>query len=200
MVDALFIDPKGPYPELLGPEHCWDETRDALTYDGPGPVIVHPPCGRWCGMAKMNERRWGAKVGDDGGCFEFALKTVFRTGGVLEHPALSLAWPAFDLEKPVKDKWLLALHKQFGYYWVAECWQSCYGHPCHKKTWLLYVGNSPPIDLDWRRDKSLATHQIGGGINTGERSKPRLKDSLTHITPVSFAKALISLADHSRVG
>jgi hypothetical protein len=47
VVDALYVDPKGIYPRLLGPEHCWDEARDARTYAGPGPVVAHPPCQRW---------------------------------------------------------------------------------------------------------------------------------------------------------
>ena len=42
MVDvaALYVDPRGPYPELLGPELCWDAERDARLYDGPHPVAT----------------------------------------------------------------------------------------------------------------------------------------------------------------
>ena len=32
-VAALFVDPNGPYPELLGEELCWDEARDARVDD-----------------------------------------------------------------------------------------------------------------------------------------------------------------------
>ena len=46
-VAALYVDRLGPYPKLLGAENCWDESRDATTYPGPGPVILHPPCGPW---------------------------------------------------------------------------------------------------------------------------------------------------------
>lgn len=189
---ALYIDPKGPYPQLLGPERCWDEARDARKHNGDGPVIVHPPCGRWCAMARLNERRWGAKVGDDGGCFAHALDAVVRLGGVLEHPAASLAWQAFGLKKPRGSGWLQIASDA----WVCEVWQSAYGHVCNKKTWLLYVGERPPLELDWRRIKG--THQVGGGVNTGNNQKPRAsKDQAIH-SPVAFAKALIALAEHSR--
>lgn len=164
-------------------------------------MVLHPPCGRWCRLAPLNERRWGAKVGDDGGLFAHALATLLRCGGVLEHPAYSIAWREewFGLPRPGKDGW--ACHDTaHGELWVCEVWQSAYGHPAHKKTWLLYRGSVPPLEMDWRRDKSLATHQIGGGVNTGQRSKPRLADRKTHLSPPAFARALVELARHSTGG
>jgi len=190
IVHALFIDPNGPYPLIHGVD-CWDERRNALKFQGTGPVILHPPCGRWGSMARINEKRWGARVGDDGGLFKFALEILYRNGGVLEHPARSLAWDWFGLPKPSKHSW--GWSHAGKNMWFCEVWQSAYGHPCHKRTWLLYVGKPEPLDLDWQRDKSRATHQIGGGIHTGNRSKPRLDDRLVHITPFSFAVALVKL-------
>ena len=192
LVHVLFTDPNGPYPSFADAD-CWDADRNALTFQGTSPVILHPPCGRWCGMAKMNKRRWGTKVGDDNGCFAFALQVLKTNGGVLEHPAKSLAWDAFGLPKPKGIGW----HNENDL-WVCEVWQSAYGHPCHKRTWLLYAGIQPPFDLNFTRDRSKATHQIGGGIHTGNRSKPRLNQRLTHITPAAFATELIQLAIHSQ--
>jgi hypothetical protein len=192
-VAALFVDPMGVYPELLGAENCWDEQRDARTYAGPDPVVAHPPCNRWCAMARVNQKRWGFQVGADGGIFASALTSLYDCGGVLEHPANSLAWPAYGLPRPRGVGW-----SGGNGVWVCEVWQSAYGHPCHKRTWLLYVGPSRPAELDWRRDKSLATHQVGGGVHTGNRSMPRCPDALTHITPPAFAKALIGLACNAR--
>lgn len=189
-VVALYIDPKGPYP-LIDDVDCWDEWRDARKYQGTSPVVAHPPCGRWCGMARMNERRWGAKVGDDGGCFESALRLVRRWHGVLEHPARSIAWEVFGLTKPSGYGWSRIGEKE----WVGEVWQSAYGHKATKRTWLLYVGYKEPLDFDLSRPRG--THQIGGGINTGNRLLPRLNGRETHLTPRAFADYLVNLANRA---
>ncbi len=190
-VAALYIDPRGPYSSMVEVD-CWDEGRDARGYGGPLPVIAHPPCGRWCGMAKLNERRWGAKVGEDGGCFAAALDAVRTYGGVLEHPARSLAWKAFDLPRPQGLGW-----KDYRCgVWVGEVWQSAYGHLATKRTWLYYVGEYQPAPF--RLERPRGTHQIGGGVHTGNRSLPRLEGQQTHLTPPAFAEYLVALARGSR--
>lgn len=197
-VAALFVDPEGPYPTLLGIGRCWDESRDARTYAGPWPVVAHPPCGRWSRMARINFQRYGGehnRPGNDGGTFAVALNRVRLFGGVLEQPRESGAFEAHGITPPGGTGWWYRARLRV---WVCEVWQSAYGHPCHKATWLAYAGVQPPFDLDWRRDRSLATHQVGGGINTGERSLPRLPDRLTHITPEAFARDLVRLAQWSR--
>ena len=186
-VAALYVDPLGPYPKMPAVD-CWDEQRDARKYEGPHPVIAHPPCGRWCGMARMNERRWGARVGDDGGCFAAALESTRVFWGVLEHPARSIAWATYGLQKPKGVGWNRVNETE----WVAEVWQSAYGHKATKRTWLYYVSDRPP--LEFNMDRPRGSHQIGGGIHTGNRNLPRLASSETHLTPQSFADYLVALA------
>lgn len=102
-VAALFVLSDGPYAGLAGVD-LWDRKRDARKYPGTLRVVAHPPCERW-------GRYWGggpsARVrrvkGDDGGCFESALRSVRTFGGVLEHPADSSAWEAFGLLAPPRS-------------------------------------------------------------------------------------------------
>lgn len=104
MIAALFVETNGSYYGIPGIDP-WDEARDARKYDGPHPVIAHPPCQRWgkfwAGSPYHIAKTGIRKVkGDDGGCFESALNSVRKFGGVLEHPWGSHAWPHFGLEIP----------------------------------------------------------------------------------------------------
>lgn len=198
MVDALFIDPRGVYPKLLGAAHCWDEARDARTYDGQGPVVAHPPCARWCRLAESVFARTGKaehRPGNDGGCFAAALHTLGRVGGVLEHPASSKAWKAFGLEKPVATGW-----RACNGYWTCEVWQSAYGHLAPKRTWLAYVGRRAPFELRWERNPG--THAVSGDARKRRahpNPPPRLTGAQNIATPIAFAEELIRLAEWSIV-
>lgn len=194
MIAALFVIGDGPYssdPRI----DAWDEKRDARKYTGDYPVIAHPPCQLWGKMARVNFKRWGGehnKPGNDGGCFKFALDSVNRCGGVLEHPAQSYAWREFGLTVPKKGMWIKS-----GSGWVCEVWQSAYGHKARKATWLYYKGNRPPFDLDWSRP--MGSHQIGFYDQRGkDRNKPTLSKREANQTPERFKEVLINLALWSR--
>ena len=184
-IAVLFVDPAGIYPTLAA--DCWDAARDARLYDGPHPVVAHPPCQLWVNFAALNYKRYGGghnRPGNDGGCFASALASVRRWGGVLEHPASSNAWPAHGLTSPSESGWLRTGLAE----WVCEVWQSAYGHPARKKTWLLYCGLTPPLEARWER--STGTHQVGWF----DRIKPTLSKKDASATPIGFAQFLIELA------
>jgi hypothetical protein len=190
-VAALYVDPEGNYPSMPGVE-CWDEQRDARTYPGPHPVIVHPPCGRWCKLAKFVERTHGYKVGDDGGLFEHALATVRRYGGVLEHPAWSLAWSRYGLATPPETGWGQTAAGE----WVCEVAQSAYGHDARKLTWLLLVGGTPQPTI-WDKPKgarvvAYMTQRHTGDFQKGAGHGARMRNS--HVTPLAFNEFLVRLA------
>lgn len=183
-VSALFVRPDGPYQALVA--DCWDEARDARLYTGPNPVVAHPPCSVWSRLAPVNQARYGHEVGDDGGCFASALASVRRWGGVLEHPAGSLAWARHDLTRPTGMGWTPT-----GDGWVCEVAQSAYGHRAQKRTWLFYVGTPPP-ELDWRQP--VGTAYVSFLSNHGGRDLPRLGKREASTSPWSFARMLVDLA------
>lgn len=207
-VAALFVDPNGPYPELIGRSLCWHESRDARTYGlrcaTTFPVVCHPPCQLWVNLAAVNWKRYGRKRpawypgGADGGCFASALRSVRTYGGVLEHPAGSHAWKHFDLPAIPNlgwwgGGWRNTAPRPAGFgEWVCEVWQSAYGHRARKRTWLLYCGKRPPFELRWSRNPG--THQVGWF----DRAKPTLSKREASATPRAFAEELIRLAEWSR--
>ncbi len=187
-VAALFVDPTGPYPDLL--TDCWCRDRDARNYDGPRPVVAHPPCQLWVNLAALNYKRYGGghnRPGNDGGSFASALAAVRQWGGVLEHPAESNAWPAHHLIAPNVVGWRQTALCE----WVCEVWQSAYGHSARKRTWLFYCGRVPPLEARWERQPG--THQVGWF----DRNKPTLGKKDASRTPTDFARWLIELAASS---
>lgn len=187
-VAALFIDANGAYAGMPNVD-AWDIKRDARKYDGFSPVVAHPPCSTWCQLARLNEARWGRKVGADDGCFESALRSLMRCGGVLEHPAESIAWPTFGLPRPRMGAW--TRWELLGDAWVTEVHQSAYGHQARKRTWLLAVG-SEPTDMNWSSPAPKAT--VSYLRNHGGGTLPRLTKKQARTTPLAFRDALIQIA------
>lgn len=189
MIAALFVQNGGCYFGLEGGDP-WDERRDARTYNGPFPIVAHPPCQLWTRFAHVNYARWGGdhnKPGNDNGCFSSALAALNRFGCVLEHPAFSDAWKHFSLPVPDAGQWI-----SHGGYWVCEVWQSAYGHKARKRTWLLFRG-SKPHELRWERPEG--THQIGFHDQRGKaKNKPTVSGKAASATPVEFRDELLALA------
>ncbi len=188
MIAALYVETGGCYYGIEGVEP-WDKARDARLYDGPWPVVAHPPCERWGRFATWH----GGNVGEDGGCFSAALAAVMRFGGVIEHPAHSLAWRYFGLPKPDRQGWGATPEDTF----VCHVEQGHYGHPARKATWLFYRGRTPP-DLIWGPSEQRlparrlaergyeSARRCGVVANMSSRQRQR--------TPPAFRDALLSIA------
>ena len=185
-VAALYVEANGVY-STLDDVDLWPVGRDARRYDGPYPVVAHPPCERWGMLARANESKYGLKVGDDHGCFEAALTSVWKWGGVLEHPAHSLAWAYFGLRRPEPGRWLI--DGPCG--WVTQVSQVAYGHAARKRTWLYVESRSMPLPLDWSEPDA------SGQVSTCGKGRPKrrqLKHSEALATPRAFALELLTLA------
>lgn len=192
MIAALYVESDGAYSGLADVDP-WPIERDARQYAGPWPVVAHPPCNTWCQLAPVNQARWGKLIGDDAGTFAAALEAVRRWGGVLEHPAYSIAWERFGLPRPTRGGWATAFDDPG---MASEVSQSAYGHPARKRTWLYAVGVDP-IDLDWRDIPGRAV--VGAGVNSGEcAGRPRLERDVS--TPIAFRDLLLDLARGAYAG
>ena len=202
-IAALFVAKNGCYFGLPDVDP-WDEARDARLYEGPYPVVAHPPCERWgrywSGGPSVRVRR---KLGDDGGCFESALLSVLRFGGVIEHPEASHAFAAFGIPRPTRSAgWQPAEVGWKGYRrcgWVCCVEQGNYGHPARKATWLFATGPRPP-ELLWgpsvgqRIDEGFhSTAERQAARAAGVRPVQRLSKEERIATPAAFRDLLISI-------
>lgn len=190
-VAALYVATNGAYFGMPGVDP-WDEKRDARRYAGPHPVVAHPPCDRWCQMAPVNQARYGHKVGDDGGCFEAALHAVRAFGGVLEHPALSLAWRAFGLPRPVAGGgWIKTMCGG----WTCHVEQRHYGHRARKATWLYAHGMVPP-SLKWgpgpKPEVWISADRPRAEL--AARGIAQMSKKEANATPPAFRELLLSMA------
>jgi hypothetical protein len=189
-VSALFVQRGGVYWDRLDVD-AWDEERDARNYAGDLPVVAHPPCSRWCRLAKFNQHLTGGRleVGDDKGCFASALFNVRRCGGVLEHPAWSIAWAAHGLAAPPERGW----HLDIDGGWCCEVSQAAYGHRARKLTWLYYFGRNPPEMMDWSRPEARG---VVSGLrnNCGRPLADRVWKREASATKPAFAEVLLGLA------
>lgn len=205
MIAALYIDRGGPYFRMPDVDP-WDVERDARLYAGPWPVVAHPPCERW-------GRYWGggpsAKVkrqlGDDGGCFEHALRSVSTWGGVLEHPEGSHAFRRYQLRTPKWREGWVECRSSMGNAWVCCVAQGHYGHRARKLTWLYAVA---PRELLPALDFSIPTprSRLDYGFHSAEErsarkaerapviNQSRLTARENPLTPPAFAALLVGLA------
>jgi hypothetical protein len=188
VIAALFVDPPphGVYAGLPDVD-LWPSERDARRYDGPWPVVAHPPCASWCRLAGLREHRYGLKRGEDDGCFESALASVRRWGGVLEHPAWSDAFPTFGLPSPTR-----AWQRTTCGGWVCSVDQASYGHRAKKATWLYAVGVDPP-SMDWRR-RSMSVGLSWCENNKRGRTVERMGKRERSRTPTLFRDLLLGMA------
>lgn len=203
MIAALYVRKGGPYFNLPGIDP-WDEERDARRYDGPWPVVAHPPCQRWGRMwfgQPLAVKRTGIRKvkGDDGGCFAHALAAVRKWGGVIEHPWGSHAWPHFGLSTPPRTGGWVAADFHGG--WTCCVEQGRYGHYARKPTLLLAYGCELPA-LEWGKSEArldpAVVERMGlarakrlgevGARGGGTDSAPRIE------TPPAFRDILIAMA------
>lgn len=198
MIAALFVEAGGCYFGLPGVDP-WDKERDARFYRGPHPIVAHPPCERWGRYWHGSPRKpHQYRMGDDGGTFAAALRALALYGGILEHPAYSNAWSAFDLPRPDSHGgWRLS-----GHFAVCHVEQGHYGHMARKATWLLACGDVRLSELIWgpaeQRLPQICLERYG--YEKARRSGVMAyvgcedKSKIRAATPLAFRDVLLSIA------
>lgn len=188
IVAALYVERGGPYFGMPGVDP-WDKEQDARLYDGPHPVVAHPPCGPWGELRHLYQ-------GDEHDCAPAALAAVRRWGGVLEHPARSKFWQFAQLP------WPGDLPDQFGGFTV-EVDQCSWGHVARKRTRLYFCGVDRSLVLSTVRTGGTPTHWVSGSRNvrtkpgSGGVTPPGIKfcsAQQRRRTPPAFAAWLVDLA------
>lgn len=198
-IAALYVEPGGCYYGLPDVEP-WGPAEDARLYDGPWPVVAHPPCQRWGRFWHGSTRKpHQFTMGDDDGCFAAALASVRKFGGVLEHPCDSKAWPHFGLQKPPRGAGWQSAGDGVGMTCYVE--QGHYGHISRKPTWLYAVGTALP-SLDFSRGEQrlhpvalekygyAKARRIGMVAMIGGKDKTKIRNA----TPIPFRDVLLAMA------
>lgn len=182
MIAALYVDSRrGPYPHIEGVD-CWDEARDATLYDGPYPVVCHPPCGHY--------GRYHQRCKDDGHTGPIAVAQVRKFGGVLKQPRHSKLWTLCSIPKPG------AAPDEFGGYSI-DIEQGDWGHRAQKGTWLYVVGCHPgnlPL-IPPRRPPPVMPASAGKTRGILEL----MSKTSRHLTPPAFAEWLVDVARRCHV-
>jgi hypothetical protein len=183
MIAALYVDRLGPYFSMPDVD-AWDVDRDATKYDGPHPIVAHPPCGPWGSLKHLY-------LGNEHALAPLAVDQVRRWGGVLEHPARSGLFGYCRMPLPGE------FTDAFGG-WTLSVDQVDWGHVARKRTWLYIIGverrhlNCPP--------SGTPTHWISGfrsTTNPRAACPPGIKicsAQQRRRTPPAFARWLVDLA------
>lgn len=192
MIAALYIDPRGPYPKMPGVD-CWDEARDATRYQGPAPIVAHPPCGAYGSLRHLRVPRRDRR--DDSACGPRAAEQVRAFGGVLEQPAGSLLWRLCGIPTPGSGD---DEHGGFS----IEVEQVEWGHPARKRTWLYLVRVPRALLMPPPWPRRQPTHWVSGGRDRDRKGSggvvpPGIKvcsAQQRRRTPPAFAAWLVELA------
>lgn len=155
-VAALYVDPHGPYPQLVADGAWFDgfepdpdqlqlglgpraelRGRDARTFARDRPAVAHPPCGPWGKLAwRCHSQERSAAI--------HAVEVVRECGGILEHPVGSRLFEHFGIQTApwTPERWLDA---HGGYTLCLPQWD--WGHRAEKGTILYVVGTDtlPPL-------------------------------------------------------
>jgi hypothetical protein len=128
-IPVLFTMPDSIYKSLPGTD-VYDIERNALTWNGGSPAVMHPPCRAWSRLRSFSKHREYEKW-----LAVWAVRKLRKYGGVLEHPAGSALFSFMRLPSPG------SIDRYGGFVFPVD--QYWFGHRAKKPTWLYIVGCTP---------------------------------------------------------
>jgi hypothetical protein len=179
---VLFARVDSVYKSLPDVE-VYDAQRDARTYDGPYPVVAHPPCRAWGNFAMFANPR-----PDERNLARLAVSLVREFGGVLEHPFGSKLWAAQSLPAAGGGR------DQFGG-WTLVVDQHWWGHRAQKRT-KLYIVGCDPMEIPIMPIKLGRAQCVVGDVGraTKGNDRPEISKAEREHTPHDLAVWLVDLA------
>ncbi|MBS0227628.1 MAG: hypothetical protein JSS23_02915 [Proteobacteria bacterium] len=177
-VAVLFARADSHYKALPDVE-VYDMERDARTYDGPWPVVAHPPCRAWGRLRTFANPR-----PDERNLARLAVGLVREFGGVMEHPAGSTLWASQRLPLP-------GARDAYGG-WTLAAPQLWWGHKAEKSTWFYIVGCEPGCIPTVPMVLGEATHVVQSRKRQDYR--PHITKAEREHTPPELAAWLVELA------
>lgn len=188
-VAVLYARKDSIYRDIPGCD-VWDEERDARKFSGNMPIVAHPPCRAWAGMAHLARPR-----ADEKDLARHAVAMIRENGGVLEHPATSKLWRDQSLPEPgERDAW-------GGFTVVLPQWW--FGHLAEKPTRFYIVGCNPKtlpeIPIQLGDAPCVVTTSKRKCKTPPEEWRPRLTAKQREATPIKLATWLVAVARSAKV-
>lgn len=124
---ALFLRKDSAYKERPYWD-CFDEERNAFTFDGSMPCVVHAPCRKWGVLSHM---AFNARPGEKGMAL-WGAEMIRSCGGIFEHPSGSRIFKEYLPDAGSETD------KYGGFTILID--QYDFGHVAHKATKLYICG------------------------------------------------------------
>lgn len=151
-VAVLCVAEKSAYRALPDLD-LWDRKRDAAKYQGPHPIVAHPPCAQWSRLRAFSRVDLAEKA-----LGPLTIALARRYGGVVEQPAGSALFAGLPVAGR-SDAW--------GFTHVLD--QSWFGYPARKRT-LLYICGVLPDALPSYPLILGGGHRLVESMSSAERS------------------------------
>ena len=184
MIPVLFTQKNSNYNKIQIID-CYDEKRDALSFNARIPLIAHPPCRKFSKLRGLSTAPTKEKQ-----LAFFALAQVRMFGGILEHPRSSTLWKEgnFNLDGSVDS---------YGGF-LRSVDLSWFGFPARKKTMLYFCGIAPGQLPPFPISFNAITHVISNSYKSDKKEIPRNMRSTTPFPMIEFFIEVMNIINENR--